>query len=403
MERSSSLQRLRAALFASRLDGLITVVLLAALLSGGQALLHWLVFKAQWAVIQANSTLFAIGRYPLDQQWRLWLLSVLLAAATGVSWGWLRAFPRPDRRALLWPANDRLAAAVLAGLALLLPLFLQLSAAISQRWWGITALLLACRWWAGRLGPALPAAVRRGWPVIWPLLYLLGMTLIAGGLGLPVVSPSRWGGLLLTLIEASFAILLCFPLGVLLALGRRSRLPLLRWLSVLYIEFIRGAPLITLLFLGQNILGLLLPGGFSPDRVWRAAWVLTFFAAAYVAEAVRSGLVALPPGQMEAARALGLPVHQAMLKVVLPQALRVALPAMVGQFINLLQDTTLLSLIGLFELLGTARAVMANPAFLGKDAEVYLVLAVLFWCCCAALGLGSRALETRLNSNPQPA
>jgi len=403
MERSSSLQRLRAALFASRLDGLITVVLLAALLAGGQALLHWLVFKAQWAVIQANSTLFAIGRYPLDQQWRLWLLSVLLAAATGVSWGWLRAFPRPDRRTRLWPANDRLAAAVLAGLALLLPLFLQLSAAISQRWWGITALLLACRWWAGRVGPALPAAVRRGWPVIWPLLYLLGMTLIAGGLGLPVVSPSRWGGLLLTLIEASFAILLCFPLGVLLALGRRSRLPLLRWLSVLYIEFIRGAPLITLLFLGQNILGLLLPGGFSPDRVWRAAWVLTFFAAAYVAEAVRSGLVALPPGQMEAARALGLPVHQAMLKVVLPQALRVALPAMVGQFINLLQDTTLLSLIGLFELLGTARAVMANPAFLGKDAEVYLVLAVLFWCCCAALGLGSRALETRLNSNPQPA
>ncbi|MGA0967890.1 MAG: amino acid ABC transporter permease [Vulcanococcus sp.] len=403
MERSSSLQRLRAALFASRLDGLITVVLLAALLAGGQALLHWLVFKAQWAVIQANSTLFAIGRYPLDQQWRLWLLSVLLAAATGVGWGWLRAFPRPDRRALLWPANDRLAAAVLAGLALLLPLFLQLSAAISQRWWGITALLLACRWLAGRLGPPLPAAFRRGWPVIWPLLYLLGMTLIAGGLGLPVVSPSRWGGLLLTLIEASFAILLCFPLGVLLALGRRSRLPLLRWLSVLYIEFIRGAPLITLLFLGQNILGLLLPGGFSPDRVWRAAWVLTFFAAAYVAEAVRSGLVALPPGQMEAARALGLPVHQAMLKVVLPQALRVALPAMVGQFINLLQDTTLLSLIGLFELLGTARAVMANPAFLGKDAEVYLVLAVLFWCCCAALGLGSRALETRLNSNPQPA
>ena len=403
MERSSSLQRLRAALFASRLDGLITVVLLAALLAGGQALLHWLVFKAQWAVIQANSTLFAIGRYPLDQQWRLWLLSVLLAAATGLSWGWLRAFPRPDRRALLWPANDRLAAAVLAGLALLLPLFLQLSAAISQRWWGITALLLACRWWAGRLGPALPAAFRRGWPVSWPLLCLLGMTLIAGGLGLPVVSPSRWGGLLLTLIEASFAILLCFPLGVLLALGRRSRLPLLRWLSVLYIEFIRGAPLITLLFLGQNILGLLLPGGFSPDRVWRAAWVLTFFAAAYVAEAVRSGLVALPPGQMEAARALGLPVHQAMLKVVLPQALRVALPAMVGQFINLLQDTTLLSLIGLFELLGTARAVMANPAFLGKDAEVYLVLAVLFWCCCAALGLGSRALETRLNSNPQPA
>ena len=403
MERPSALQRLRAALFASPLDGLITVVLLAALLAGGHALLHWLVFKAQWAVIQVNSTLFAVGRYPLDQQWRLWLLTTLLAGATGLSWGLLRALPRPDRRAVLWPTNDRLAVALLSGLGVLVPLVLQLSAAIALRWWLITALVLACRWLAGRWGAALPAIARRGWPLIWPLLYLLGMTMIAGGFGVPAVSPYRWGGLLLTLIEACFAILLCFPLGVLLALGRRSSLPLLRWLSVLYIEFIRGAPLITLLFLGQNILGLLLPGGFTPDRVWRAAWVLTFFAAAYVAEAVRSGLVALPPGQMEAARALGLPVHQAMLKVVLPQALRVALPAMVGQFINLLQDTTLLSLIGLFELLGTARAVMAHPSFIGKDAEVYLVLAVLFWCCCAALGLGSRALETRLNTNPQPA
>jgi general L-amino acid transport system permease protein len=125
--------------------------------------------------------------------------------------------------------------------------------------------------------------------------------------------------------------------------------------------------------------------------------VLTLFAAAYVAEAVRSGLAAVPAGQLEAARSLGLSVPRALIHVVLPQALRVALPATVGQFISLLQDTTLLSLIGLLELLGTARTVMANPAFLGKNAEVYLVLAVLFWCCCAALGLGSRALETRLN------
>ncbi|MEL0171886.1 MAG: amino acid ABC transporter permease, partial [Synechococcus sp.] len=219
MERPSALQRLRAALFASPLDGLITVVLLAALLAGGQALLHWLVFKAQWAVIQVNSTLFAVGRYPLDQQWRLWLLTTLLAGATGLSWGLLRALPRPDRRAVLWPTNDRLAVALLSGLGVLVPLVLQLSAAIALRWWLITALLMACRWLAGRWGAALPAIARRGWPLIWPLLYLLGMTLIAGGFGVPAVSPYRWGGLLLTLIEACFAILLCFPLGVLLALG----------------------------------------------------------------------------------------------------------------------------------------------------------------------------------------
>ena len=384
------LQKLRRELFASRLDGLISLALLAFLLAVGAAFLRWVLFQAQWAVIQANTTLFAVGRYPLDQQWRLWLLTLLLAAASGLSWGLLRG-----RGA--WPRNDQLAAALLIALALLGCWALKLQLPIQLRWWGITALLLLVRWAAGRWSQALPQPMLRLVPLIWPLLYLAGMVLISGGLGLMRVPPGEWGGLLLTLLEASFAILLCFPLGILLALGRRSELPLLRWGSVLYIEFIRGAPLITLLFLGQNILGFLLPGGLAPDRVWRAAWVLTFFAAAYVAEAVRSGLVALPPGQLEAARSLGLPLHQALIHVVLPQALRVALPATVGQFITLLQDTTLLSLIGLLDLLGTARTVMANPDFLGKNAEVYLVLAVLFWCCCAALGLGSRALETRLN------
>jgi len=394
MERSvtpAGWQRLRRELFASRTDGLITLVLLGALLALGGGFLRWALFQAEWAVVRVNSTLFAVGRYPLDQQWRLWLLTALLAAATGLTWGLLRGRS--------CPRNDQIAAVLLAGLALAAPLFLQLSLAIQARWWLITALLLALRWGAGRWGDRLPQGWRRWLPLQWPLLYLLGMVLISGGLGLMAVRPSDWGGLLLTLVQSSFAILLCFPLGVALALGRRSELPLLRWGSVLYIEFIRGAPLITLLFLGQNILGFVLPGGLAPDRVWRAAWVLTFFAAAYVAEAVRSGLAAVPRGQMEAARALGLPVPQALIHVVLPQALRVALPATVGQFITLLQDTTLLSLIGLLDLLGVARTVMANPAFLGKNAEVYLLLAVLFWCCCAALGLGSRALETRLNPN----
>ena len=397
------LLRLKRELFASPLDGLITLGLVAFFVAAAAGLLHWAVAQAQWAVIQANSTLFAVGRYPLEQQWRLWLLTTLLAGSTGLSWGLLRALPRPDRPARLWPRNDAMAVVLLGALALLAPLALKLQLVIQMRWWGITALLLLSRWAAGRWGPLMPQAWRRLVPLLWPLLYLLGMVLISGGLGLMPVPPSEWGGLLLTLIEASFAILLCFPLGILLALGRRSELPLLRWGSVLYIEFIRGAPLITLLFLGQNILGFLLPGGLAPERVWRAAWVLTFFAAAYVAEAVRSGLVALPRGQVEAARSLGLTVPQSLIHVVLPQALRVALPATVGQFITLLQDTTLLSLIGLLDLLGTARTVMANPAFLGRNAEVYLVLAVLFWCCCAALGLGSRALETRLNTHHTPA
>jgi general L-amino acid transport system permease protein len=394
-------KRLRTELFGSRVDGLISIVLGAALVAIALGLLKWIFFQAQWTVIQANSTLFAVGRYPIEQQWRLWLLTALLAAATGLSWGLLRARPRDQPTGQLWPFNDRLAAGVLVFLALAVPLWLQLSLGIQLRWWGITALVLAFRWAFGRWGSSLPRGIQRLVPLVWPVLYLLGMVLISGGLGLIQVAPSQWGGLLLTLVASSFAILICFPLGLVLALGRRSELPLLRWGSVVYIEFIRGAPLITLLFLGQNILGFLLPGGLAPDRVWRAAWVLTFFAAAYVAEALRSGLAAVPRGQLEAAQSLGMTMPQGLVQVVLPQAVRVALPAVVGQFITLLQDTTLLSLIGLLDLLGTARAVMANPAFLGKSSEVYLVLAVLFWCCCAALGLGSRALETRLNPTAQ--
>jgi len=391
------LRRLRHDLFATPADGLITVALLAVIGAGASTFLRWAFSQARWAVIQANSTLFAVGRYPIDQQWRLWLLTALLAAATGITWGMLRSHPRPDRGGTLWPRNDRIAVGLLVALSLLLPWMLGLSPSVQLRWLAITAVLVLLRWFAGRFGPLLPGPLKRLLPLGLPLLYLIGMVLIGGGLGLASVSPSEWGGLLLTLLQSSFAILLCFPLGVLLALGRRSELPLLRWGSVLYIEFIRGAPLITLLFLGQNMLGFLLPGGLAPERVWRAAWVLTLFAAAYLAEAVRSGLAAVPRGQLEAARSLGMSMPQAFASVVLPQALRVALPSMVGQFISLLQDTTLLSLIGLMELLGTARTVMANPAFLGRNAEVYFTLAVLFWCCCAALGLGSRALERRLD------
>jgi general L-amino acid transport system permease protein len=389
--------RLRRELFSSPVDALISLGLIGLIGGAGFALLHWALLKARWAVIQANSTLFAVGRYPLEQQWRLWLLASLLTAAVGLSWGLLRASPRPDRPGLLWPRNDRLAAAVLLLLAAWLPWVLGLALPVQARWWLLTVLLLLVRWLLGRFASRFSPRARTLLPLIWPGLYLIGLWLIGGGLGLASVTPTDWGGLLLTLLAASFAILLCFPIGVLLALGRRSELPLLRWGSVIYIEFIRGAPLITLLFLGQNILGFLLPGGLAPDRVWRAAWVLTLFAAAYLAEAVRSGLASVPPGQLEAARSLGLSHPRALQHVVLPQALRVALPTMVGQFISLLQDTTLLSLIGLLDLLGVARTVMANPAFLGRNAEVYLTLAVLFWCCCAALGLGSRALEKRLD------
>ncbi len=396
---ASPLKRLQRQLAPSAADALLSLGLVALILWAAVQLLGWAVGRADWAVVQLNSMLLLVGRYPLAEQWRLWSLALMLALQAGLSWGLLRAWPRTDRReqARLWPRHDRIAALLITLLALLLPFGLHLAVPLQLRWWLLAAVLLAVRWAVGRWEGQLPRRALKLVAALWPLLYLLGFWLIGGGLGLAAVSPGDWGGLLLTLLMASFAMALSFPLGVLLALGRRSSLPLLRLGSVAYIEFIRGAPLITLLFVGQNILGFLLPGGASPDRIWRAAWVLTLFAAAYLAEAVRSGLAAVPPGQLEAARSLGLSQAQAMVMVVIPQALRVALPAMVGQFIALLQDTTLLSLIGLLDLLGTARGIMANPEFLGHSSELYLVLAVLYWGCCASLGLGSRALERRLD------
>jgi len=379
------------ALVATPADTALTAVLALLLGWAGWGILGWAVGRAQWLVVRANAATLMVGRYPEPQQWRLWLVLGMLVTLAGMGWGLLRG-----RGA--WPRNDRLAVVGLAVATLVLPPLLALGAANQLRLLLLFSLLLLLRWVLARWGNHdRVQRFARCWGIVWAGAYLLGLWLIAGGLGLPTVRPADWGGWMFTLLITSLTLLLALPLGVLLALGRRSELPLLRWLSVVYIELIRGAPLITLLFLGQNLVGFLVPGGLAPDRVWRAAAVLTGFAAAYLAEAVRGGLSAVPRGQMEAARSLGLSSALTIRHVLLPQALRVALPAMVGQCISLLQDTTLLSIIGLFDLLGTARSVLANPDWLGRYAEVYLVLAVLYWCSCAALSMGGRALEQRLS------
>ena len=224
----SLLRRLRRELFSTPVDALISLGLIGLIGGAGFTLLHWALLKARWAVIQANSTLFAVGRYPLEQQWRLWLLTSLLTATAGLIWGLLRASPRPDRQGVLWPRNDRLTAGLLLLLAAWLPWALGLTLPLQARWWALTGLLLLARWLAGRFADRLGSRARKLVPLLWPGLYLLGLWLIGGGLGLASVTPTDWGGLLLTLLSASFAILLCFPIGVLLALGRRSDLPLLR-------------------------------------------------------------------------------------------------------------------------------------------------------------------------------
>ncbi|MEM9904887.1 MAG: amino acid ABC transporter permease [Cyanobacteria bacterium P01_D01_bin.44] len=227
--------------------------------------------------------------------------------------------------------------------------------------------------------------------------------LISGAVGFDIslrsVSTSDWGGLTLTLLLAISGIALCFPIGVIMALGRRSDLPVVKGLSIGYIELIRGVPLISILFMGQVMIPMFLPEGVRPDRIARAIIGLTIFSSAYLAENVRAGLQAVPKGQYEAAASMGLNKPLTLSLIVLPQALKTAIPAIVGQFISLFQDTTLLGIVGLVELMGISQSILANPKYLGNHSEVYLFVAVLYWVFCYAMSLGSRKIEQQLNTD----
>ena len=230
-----------------------------------------------------------------------------------------------------------------------------------------------------------------GW--IWLAAFPLLLWLTAGGLGLQSIATHQLTGLVLTLLAAIVSIVLSFPLGLLLALGRRSDLPVVRWLCAGYIEIVRGLPLIGVLFFAQVMLPLFLPAQLRLDNVVRAIAGLTLFSAAYLAENVRGGLQSIPRGQLEAARALGLQPPAIAGLVVLPQALRVALPPITNQFIGLLKNTALLSVVGLVELVGIARSVLANPNYLGRYAEVYIFIGIIYWLVCYGMSIISQHLE----------
>ena len=240
------------------------------------------------------------------------------------------------------------------------------------------------------------------WRVFWkPRLVLLwiaglcaiGVLMWGGALGLPYVEQERWGGLILTLLLTTFGIAAAFPLSILLALGRRSELPLLRAFCVGYIELIRGVPLISLLFMASVMLPLFLPAGVSLDKLLRAQLALILFAAAYLAEVVRGGLQAIPKGQYEAAAAVGLSYWGTTLFVVLPQALRIAVPPLVSTFIGFFKDTSLVVIIGVFDLLQAIKVSLNDPAWTGFGVEAYLFAAIVYFVFCFAMSLYSRKLE----------
>jgi general L-amino acid transport system permease protein len=298
------------------------------------------------------------------------------------------------------------ALALVAGAAFLLPLGLQPGAPLGGLAlpWLVPLLVgllvaLGIGYQMGRGRTTLARWVAVAWGLTLPVLIYLwlgwdpgfGMVQV-----LPEVNSNSWGGLLLTFLLSIVGIVVSFPLGVLLALGRRSNLPVIRGFSILFIEVVRGVPLVTILFMAQIMLPLFLPEGLRIDRVLRAMAGIVIFSAAYTAENVRGGLQAVPEGQVEAAKALGLSGPLITLLIVLPQALRAVIPANVGQFISLFKDTSLIAIVGLLELLGIGRAVLANPEWLGLYAEVYLFVAVVYGVFSYSMSYASYRLEAAL-------
>jgi general L-amino acid transport system permease protein len=254
---------------------------------------------------------------------------------------------------------------------------------------------------AGLVPLMIPRVPGKFWNAVYvfAIFPVLAFFLLVGGvLGLPHVDTSLWGGLLVTLVVASVGIAGSLPIGILLALGRRSKMPIVRWVSIGFIEFVRGVPLITVLFMASVMLPLFLPPGMTFDKLLRALIGVALFSAAYMAEVIRGGLQAIPRGQFEAAEALGLSYAQRMGLIVLPQALKLVIPGIVNTFIGLFKDTSLVLIIGLFDLLGIVQLNNADSKWFSPTTAMtgYVFAGFIFWLFCFFMSRYSQMIERRL-------
>jgi general L-amino acid transport system permease protein len=343
-----ALRWLRTNLFSSIPNGIISLVLLVVLARGVIGFVQWGFANAVWLTPPNDSSACRAAR------------------GTGACWA---VIPEKYRFILFgtYPFDEqwRPALAVL--------LFIALFYLSTRR-----------AWW------------RRELALLWIAALALISLLMWGGVpGLPFVSQDRWGGLPVTLILATFGLAFGFPLGVLVALGRRSKLPAIRSLCVLYVELIRGVPLVSLLFMASVMFPLFMPGGFNIDKLLRAQIAIVLFAGAYLAEVIRGGLQAVPRGQYEAADALGLSYWRKNRLIVLPQAIRHVIPPLVNTFIAFFKDTSLVLIIGIFDLLTTAKTAIIDPAWQQFSVEVYIFVAAIYFAFCFAMSRYSRSLEAR--------
>ena len=344
---------------------------------------------ACWAFVDRKLDFFRYGSYPETQHWRVdivLMLGSVLAAR------------------LLWPEGKKSRAGLfwfLIGIPLFIFLMIPGPAAILRE----PSLELAVL--AG--GVALACAleflkIRTLWVglfffVIYPIIavYLLKGSVL---LGLIQVDTNLWGGIFLSLLVATVGIVFSLPAGILLALGRRSELPAVRFFSILYIEFVRGVPFITVLFMANTMLPLFVPDHWSPDRLLRPIVGFALFAAAYMAEEVRGGLQAIPKGQNEGAMALGLSYWQRMRLIILPQALTLVIPGIVNIFISLFKDTTLVAIVGIFDFLRAIDAARIDPVWTGPTVSptVYTFAAAFYFLFCFGMSRYSQMMEQRLNA-----
>lgn len=442
---------LRANLFASVRDSIITIIVgLLALLLAWRAL-QW-VIDVDFQIVRTNLRNFMIGRFPRDELWRPWASGIALATAVGFTSGSMAHTSYETSMAMGVPAERESYFSLLRRFwpMILVMIFFVSFARTPLPYIGLASVFLtviAMR----EIGWRSPAAVRQRAVFVGAALVVVSMLIIAGtsrlgGLALGIIAaiwastevgkrtltpgPSArlisigapllafvvvyaievliphdgfgwedWGGLHVSLFVTVLGITLGMPFGILLALGRKSNLPVIKAASTIFIEFVRGVPLISLLLFSSLILKLFFPLSFEiPAGLTLAVIVITGFSAAYIAEIVRGGLQAVPKGQTEAAQASGMSPGKVQRLIVLPQALQAVIPAMVGQFISLFKDSSLLSIIGITEFLRVSDIANSQPEFQGKllAPVTYLFVAIGYWAFAYTMSRESRRLETKL-------
>ena len=386
---------IRENLFSSFFNGVLTVVSGILILIAAWFGLSWaLLGGADWTVIATVGGGFFIGQYNTELAcpgqncfWRPQAGLILVTVLLGMAWGFTGAVGK----------KIALSVAIVSAALAFLPY------SFERMGMDVRLLLLAnlpavfVGWALARYTSLL--TVQRV-VIFGVIVFLLTLVLLRGLPGVPGMQPVsvvNWGGLMLNLLLAVAGIVLSLPIGIALALGRRSNLPIVKLLCVVFIEIFRGVPLITLLFMSQVLVPLAFPEDFPQNSVFRAAIIITLFSSAYMAENIRGGLQALSRGQVEAARALGLAGWQTTLLIELPQAVRNVIPAIVGQFIALFKDTSLVYIIGMLDVVEIGRAfIQGNPEYLGNARELFIFLSIVFWIFTYSMSYVSGHIEERL-------